>query len=208
MIFFDFDGVLIDSNGVWLQVDYDFAAKRGLEVTEEYTYAMGHSIFPIAAQFARDYYHLPDTPEEIMAEWRSLAYDAYAHTIPLKPGALELLEKLKARGEDMALLTAGLPELAKAAFERHGLGRYLSGIFFAHEAGMEKKNPELYRVAARKYGLSPADCTLCEDAPYNCAAAKEAGFTVIGVYDDFYQNAWEDVVKNSHRAVKSLTELL
>ena len=208
MIFFDFDGVLVDSNQVWLQVDYDFTAKRGLTITEEYTRAVTHSIFPLAAQFTRDYYHLPDTPEEIMAEWRSMAYDAYAHTIPLKPGALELLKKLHAQGEPMALLTAGFPALTQAAVDRHGLGRYLQGIFFAHEVGMEKKNPAIYRMAAEQYGLSPAQCTLYEDAPHNCAAAKEAGFMVVGVYDDFYQNTWEDVVKNSHQAVRSLMELL
>ena len=62
MIFFDLDGTLIDSNGVWLQVDHDFLGRRGLQVTEEYSYVVGHSIFPVAAQFTKDYYGLPDTP--------------------------------------------------------------------------------------------------------------------------------------------------
>ena len=30
MYFFDLDGTLIDSNGVWKQVDIDFLAKRGI----------------------------------------------------------------------------------------------------------------------------------------------------------------------------------
>ena len=86
MIFFDLDGVLLDSNGVWIDVDLAFTQKRGLEVTEEYAYTVGHSIFPVAAQFTKDYYHLPESPQEIMDEWRALAYEAYAHTIPMKPG--------------------------------------------------------------------------------------------------------------------------
>lgn len=208
MIFFDFDGVLLDSNDVWTQVDLVFAERRGLAVTEEYMYAMGHSIFPTAARFAKDYYQLPETPEEIMAEWKALAYDAYAHTIPLKEGALELLERYRQAGERVVLLTAGLPELARAAFDRHELAPYFEDLFFAHEVGLEKRDPEVYRVAAKRYGVAPANCVLYEDAPYNCAAARQAGFTVVGVYDDFYQNVWEDVVKNSHRAVRSLNELL
>lgn len=207
MIFFDLDGTLIDSNGVWLQVDHTFLGRRGLEITPEYTYTVGHSIFPVAAQFTKEYYHLEDSPQDIMAEWRGLAYDAYAHTIPLKPGARELLDSLRSRGADMALLTAGLPELAKAAVARHGLEPYFRGLFFAQDVGLEKRDPEVYRIAARQYGVSPSDCILVEDAPHNCAAAKAAGFRVVGIYDDFYKASWDLVVKNSDRAIKSLKEL-
>lgn len=208
MIFFDLDGTLIDSNGVWLQVDYDFLGCRGLEITPEYTYTVGHSIFPVAAQFTKDYYHLPDSPEGIMEEWRNLAYHAYSHTIPMKPGAKDLLDKVKADGQDIVLLTAGLPELAKAAIARHHLAPYFKDLFFAQDVGLEKKNPEIYRIAAKKFGLSPKDCILLEDAPYNCAAAREAGMQVIGVYDDFYESSWDKVVENSNLAIKSLNELL
>ena len=208
MIFFDLDGTLIDSNGVWLQVDHIFLGRRGLEITPEYTYTVGHSIFPVAARFTKEYYHLADAPEDIMAEWRGLAYDAYAHTIPLKPGARELLDRLQEEGQPMALLTAGLPELAKAAVARHDLNPYFQGLFFAQDTGLEKKNPEVYLIAAKEYGVSPTDCILVEDAPHNCAAAQAAGFRVVGVYDDFYAKQWDLVVKNSDRAIKSLDSLL
>ena len=208
MIFFDLDGTLIDSNGVWLQVDHIFLGRRGLEITPEYTYTVGHSIFPVAAQFTKRYYHLEDSAEDIMAEWRALAYDAYALTIPLKPGALELLDKLREEGRDMALLTAGLPELAKAALLRHKLEVYFRGLFFAQDVGLEKKDPKVYHIAADQFGVSSADSVLVEDAPHNCMAARAAGFRVVGIYDDFYAQQWDRVIKNSDRAVKSLHELL
>ena len=208
MIFFDLDGTLIDSNGVWLQVDHTFLGRRGLEITPEYTYTVGHSIFPVAAQFTKRYYHLEDSAEDIMAEWRALAYDAYAHTIPLKPGALELLDKLREEGRDMALLTAGLPEVAKAALLRHKLEVYFRGLFFAQDVGLEKKDPKVYHIAADQFGVSSADSVLVEDAPHNCMAARAAGFRVVGIYDDFYAQQWDRVIKNSDRAVKSLHELL
>lgn len=208
MIFFDLDGTLLDSNGVWIKVDDDFLGRRGLVATPEYTFTVGHSIFPVSAQFTKDYYHLPDSPEDIMAEWRSMAYDAYAHTIPLKPGAEALLDKLKAQGERMALLTASLPELCQAAISRHGLDSYFEGMFFSQEVGMEKRNPEVYPIAAQRFGVFPQDCILFEDAPHNCAAARAAGFTVVGVYDEFFGSSWDEVVKNSHRAIRSLEELL
>ncbi|MEA4956055.1 MAG: HAD family phosphatase [Pseudoflavonifractor sp.] len=208
MIFFDLDGTLIDSNGVWVQIDLDFLSRRGLTPTAEYSDTVAHSIFPAAARFTRDYYGLSDSPEDIMAQWRDMAYDAYAHTIPLKPGARALLEGLSARGEPMALLTASLPELCRAALDRHGLNRYFRGAFFAQEAGLEKRDPAVYPLAAERFGFSPHGCVLLEDAPDNCAAASAAGLTVVGVYDDFYAPRWADVVEHSSRTVHSLEELL
>jgi len=208
MLFFDLDGTLIDSNGVWLQIDRDFLGKRGLEVTPEYSYTVGHSIAPVAARFTVDYYHLDEDPAEIQAEWQAMARDAYARTIGAKPGALALLEKLKGRGQAMALLSSGIPELSLLAVRRLGFDRYLGGTFFAHDVGLEKRDPQVYRLAAEKFGLSPAECVLIEDAPDNCAAAESVGFTVIGVYDDFYAARWADVQANSHRAIRSLEELL
>jgi len=165
---------------------------------------VGQSIFPLAAQFTKDYYSLNLTAQEIMDEWRALAHEAYAHTIPMKPGAPELLDKLSASGKRLALLTASLPELCRAALARHGLECYFEGLFFAQETGLEKKNPEVYRMAATQFGVAPDNCVLLEDAPHNCAAAKTAGFRVVGVFDDFYTGHWDQVVENSHRAVRSL----
>jgi len=208
MLFLDLDGTLIDSNGVWLEVDREFLGRRGLEVTPEYSYTVGHSIAPVAARFTIDYYHLNEEPEAILAEWQDMAREAYAHTIPAKPGALALLEKYRGRGQRMALLSSGIPELSMLAARRLGFDRYLEGFFFAHDVGLEKRDPRVYRLAAERFGLSPAECVLIEDAPDNCAAAASVGFTVIGVYDDFYAPRWADVKANSHQTIRSLEELL
>lgn len=208
MIFFDLDGTLLDSNGVWLEVDNTFLGRRGLAPTPEYTFTVGHSIFPVAAQFTKDYYHLEDDPEDIMAEWRSLARDAYAHTVPLKRGAKELLDRLRSQGWPIALLTASLPDLCRAALDRHGLTGYFQGFFFAQEEGVEKRNSKAYLLAAERFGVYPEDCVLFEDSPHNCAAAQAAGFDVIGVYDEFYKDQWDEVQANSRRAIRSLYDLL
>ncbi len=208
MLFLDLDGTLIDSNGVWLEVDEKFVAKRGLVLTPEYSYTVGHSIAPVAARFTVEYYHLDEAPEAIMAEWLDMARDAYAHTIPLKPGALELLKRATAQGQKMSLLSSGIPELSMLAIRRLGLDEYIKDYFFAHDVGLEKRDPKVYQLAAERFGFSPAQCVLLEDAPDNCAAASSVGFTVIGVYDDFYAQRWEDVKKNSKRAIRSLEELL
>ena len=51
MYLFDLDGTLIDSNGIWAEVDRTFLARRGYPYTKEYYEGVAHTIFPLAAVF-------------------------------------------------------------------------------------------------------------------------------------------------------------
>ena len=85
MYLFDMDGTLIDSNDVWKDVDREFLARRGLPYTKAYYEGVAHTIFPLAAKFTKEFCNLPDSEEDIMAEWMELAKDAYAH-VTVRPG--------------------------------------------------------------------------------------------------------------------------
>ena len=73
MLIFDMDGTLIDSNGVWRDVDIAFLKKRGFPYTKEYYQGVAHTIFPKAAVFTKAYCNLQESTEEIMAEWMEMA---------------------------------------------------------------------------------------------------------------------------------------
>ena len=94
-VIFDMDGTLIDSNGIWKDVDTAFLAKRGLPYTKEYYEGVAHTIFPLAARFTKEFCHLPESEEAIMAEWMDMAGDLYGTSVPVKPGVREYLEKLR-----------------------------------------------------------------------------------------------------------------
>lgn len=208
MTLFDLDGTLIDSNSVWVEIDHLFLDRRGLPVTEEYIDVVGHSIFPIAAQFTKDYYRLSETPEEIMAEWTGWAMDAYANRVELKPFARSFLERTCVRGEAPVLVTACVPEMCRAVLARHGLVGTFQQIFYAQEYGMEKRDPRFFTLVAQTLGVLPETCTMYEDAPDNCAAARSAGMYVVGVQDDFYAPREQDVIANCHRYIRNFEELL
>lgn len=207
MICFDLDGTLIESNGIWEDIDHQFLGRHGLVPTEAYNHVVGHSIFPIAAEYTRTYYGLDMTAQAIMDEWLDLARDEYAQ-VPLKPGIPAFLDQCRAIGAPMSLITACVPELCRVALERHGLSGYFEDVIFAQELGREKRDPEVYRIAARRLGVDPADCTLYEDAPANCAAAKEAGMAVVGVYDYFYAKYEPEMRATCDQYIRSFTELL
>ena len=86
MLLFDMDGTLIDSNGIWKDVDTRFLEKRGLPYTQEYYEGVAHTIFPLAAKFTKEFCHLPESEEVIMAEWMEMAGDIYATDVTEKPG--------------------------------------------------------------------------------------------------------------------------
>ena len=208
MKLFDFDGTLVDSNGVWEEIDVRFLQRRGLTPTREYCETVGHSIFPLAAQFTIDYYHLDTTPQAIMDEWTQLGREAYLSQVPAKPGALAFLDQCRRQGQTMVLLTACVPEFCQAALKRLNMENYFSRLIFVQELGMLKKDPATFVHVLKELGATPEDSTLYEDSPGACAAAKKAGLTVVGVYDPFYARYEGELKELCHQYIYSFTELL
>ena len=207
MKLFDLDGTLLDSNGIWQEIDRIFLARRGMELTEEYNQGVIHAIFPTAAKFTKEYCQLPESEEEIMAEWFQLALEGYSHTLEAKEGVLDYLESCARRGERMALFTSAVPELCRAALKNHGFDRYLSVVIFAQELGMEKRHPEVFTLVARRLGTSPDQITFYDDSPVACRSAKAAGLRVVGVYDPLFAREEEEMKALCHRYIHSFREL-
>lgn len=208
MYIFDLDGTLTDSNGLWGEVDDEFLARRGLKSTPEYTEMVGRAIFPTAAQYTREYYGLDDSPESIMAEWEELARHHYAHLVPLKEGALEILQHCRRKGIPTALFTACRAPLCMAVLRRFDLEQYFDHIIFAENIGLEKRDPRCFTRLSELIGTDPVHCTFFDDSPFNCATARAAGMTVVGVHDSFYAHQREELKAACHRYVTSLTEFL
>ena len=151
MLLFDMDGTLIDSNRVWKDVDREFLARRGLPYTRAYYEGVAHTIFPLAAKFTKEFCRLPESCEEIMAEWMILAKDAYAH-VTVKPGVRAYLKQCKGEGRRMAVVTSSVPEHCHTALEKLDLTKYFERINFAQELGMDKKLPDVWLAAAKVHG--------------------------------------------------------
>ena len=172
MYFFDLDGTLLDSNGIWLDIDRDFLARHGISpVPEDYTEYVTHHSFPDAAAYTRRRFGLDMPEEDICRAWLDMALEAYSHQLPLKPGAGEYVRRAHERGERCALLSSCMPELCRAALAHHGLTDCFSHILTAAELGLEKRDPVLYRRAAEICGVPNGDCVLFDDSPLACAAA-------------------------------------
>ena len=207
MFFFDLDGTLIDSNGVWKDVDRTFLARRGLPYTHAYYEGVAHVIFPVAARFTKEFCHLAESCEEIMAEWMDLAQDAYAH-VALKPGVRAYLKQCKAEGRRMALVTSSVPVHCRTALSNLKIEKYFEHVVLAHDLGLEKKEPEIWLKAAEICGADPAGCTVFDDSLAACKGAKAAGMRVVGVHDAYFNREEQEMRTFCDVYIQSFEELL
>ena len=207
MYLFDMDGTLIDSNGVWKNVDREFLARRGLPYTRAYYQGVAHTILPLAAKFTREFCHLPESEEAIMAEWMELAKDAYAH-VAVKPGVRAFLKQCRSESRRMALVTSSVPEHCRTAMEKLDLMKYFESVTFAHDLGLEKKDKALWLEAARRCGAEPETCTLFDDSLAACRGARNARMRVVGVYDGYFAGDEREMQSFCDVYIHSFEELL
>lgn len=207
MFFFDLDGTLIDSNGIWKQIDRDFLARRDLPYTHEYYEGVAHTALPMAAVFTKEYCHLEESCEEIIAEWMEMSRDAYAK-VPVKPGVRAYLKQCKAEGRRMAIVTSSVPEHCYTALKKLDLEKYFENVTFAQQAGMHKKHPDVWLAAAEKNGVRPEDCTVFDDSLAACSGARLAGMRVIGVHDSFFNQDETEMRAFCDVYIRSFEELL
>ena len=208
MQIFDMDGTLIDSNGIWKDVDTAFLAKRGLSYTKEFYEGVAHTIFPLAAKFTKEFCRLPESEEAIMAEWMDMAGDLYGTSVPVKPGVRAYLDKLRAAGERLIVVTSAVPVHCRTALTHLGLMPYFERIIFAHDLQLEKKDPQLWRLTAEMMGVAPEDCTLYDDSVEACRGAKAAGMHAVGVYDPYLAGTEPEMQAVCDRDIRSFEELI
>ena len=70
-IIFDLDGTLVESNGVWSQIDIDFLGERGFEVPDDYGKVVSAMDFRQAAIYTKERFGLPESIEQIGAGFQT-----------------------------------------------------------------------------------------------------------------------------------------
>ena len=114
---FDMDGTLIDSNGVWREVDRTFLARRGLSYTHAYYEGVAHTTLPTAAKFTKEFCKLTESCEDIIVEWMELAADKYSTEVTIKPHVRAYLDRCREQGHRMAIVTSCVPAHCRAALD-------------------------------------------------------------------------------------------
>jgi len=190
---FDLDGTLLDSMGVWAQIDVDFLAKRGIAFPSDYMNAISSMSFRETAAYTIKRFALPDSIDGLMREWNDMAAYVYGNTVQMKPYAKEYLMTLRKRGVKLAVATSLSAELCDPVLHNNGINDFFDVICRTDETGYGKSRPDVFLLAAQKIGVLPGDCLVFEDILAAVKSAKSACMSVCAVYDKTSANDWEEM---------------
>ena len=205
---FDLDGTLFDSMGVWFDVDTAFFARRGMALPPDYQDAIKSMRLDAIARYTKETYHLPDSIDDIINEWRALSLDAYRHHVPLKKGAYAFLKKLKENGVKVAYATANDQLLSEVCLRANGIEAIFDAHAYLSEVNANKNEPTVYFLACERLGLQPTDCVVFEDILTAVVGAKKGGFAACGVYDAHAEHDAETLKSIADMYIRSFEEFL
>lgn len=205
---FDLDGTLLDSMGVWEQIDIRFLQKRHLRATTDYVQAVTPMGFHEAAAYTIARFGLEESADAVIAEWTEMVRSAYAQEIALKPHAKEYLRRLKQQGVKLGIATALTPDLYEAALGRNGVLSFFSAFSHLAEVRHGKGRPDVYLLAAERLSVEPRDCVVFEDIADGIRGAKAGGFRTCGVYDRYSEYEADRLRSLADRYITDFYELL
>jgi len=183
-VIFDLDGTLIDTEKYYRVFWPKALAAFGYHMTDEQALAMrslGRPFAPaqLKAWFGGglDYYAVRQKRKEMMEECLD------REGVRRKPGALELVQKLKGKGIITAIATATDLERTAKYLALTGLEGYFDRLISATQVAEGKPSPDIYLYACEQLGLAPGECLAVEDSPNGVLSAYRAGCRVVMVPD-------------------------
>ena len=182
-LIFDLDGTLMDSMWVWEDIDKEYLGRFGHAPTKDMQRAIeGMSFTETAAYFIRRF-RLPLSMDEIKAAWTEMSIDKYRNEVPVKPGAIRLLEYARDHGILCGIATSNGSDMVEAVLASRNIKPYFQVVTTACEVKEGKPSPDIYLKVAADLGADPKECLVFEDVPAGALAGKRAGMTVCGVAD-------------------------
>lgn len=220
-VIFDLDGTLVDSMWMWKDIDIVYLRQFGIELPENLQQEIEGMSFTETATYFKETFQIPKTLDEIKQDWYDMAYEKYAHEVPLKEGALDFLKFLKKRGVRTGIATSNGIRLVKAVMEANQLENYIDAVRTACDVAKGKPAPDIYLKVAEDLDVEYESCLVFEDVPMGVLAGKNAGMTVCAVDDafsrhqtgdkrrfaDFYINSFRDIFSGAYEVLNARNDI-
>ena len=206
-IVFDMDGTLVSSMPYWNKCYEKVVMGR----CREYPDNLVEILTPMGIKKGSEYIHdlgHEKSAEEIYEEIQDIMTDNYINHIDLKPYAMEYIKQMKEQGMKMCILSASTPKMIQACAESKGLMEYLEFASASESFNLTKNQPEIFEAVAKKLGVEVNELMVVDDSIYVLEAAKKAGATACGIYDDEWKDIVEDIKNTADKYVYSFEELV
>ena len=204
---FDFDGVLVDSMATYAGCMLRILDENGIPYSSDII----KIITPLGSAGTAKYFQqlgLQMTDSEILTQIGKYLYDAYANHIVTKEQVVPTLQQLKEKGIRLNILTAGPHVTLDPCVQRLGIADLFENIWSCDDFQTGKTDPNIYTMAAQRLGLSTDEILFLDDNYNADKAAKAAGLTVCGVYDDSSKEYESAIREITDHYIYSLPELL
>ncbi len=176
-VVFDMDGLLLNTESLRILAVEDCAREFGVVVKTELFAALIGGATP-EARAALDEHMRRDLPADFWKAYRRFA-DLRMREVKPMPGAIELLDHLKARGIDCAMATSATHASVQTHCGPTGMLERFSAIVARGDYDAPKPAPDAYLAAAQRLALAPSECLALEDSYNGVRAAAAAGMTTI-----------------------------
>lgn len=180
---FDMDGLLLDTEALYIQAMQAAARRLDLEMPLSLCHAMigvpGHECNLMIAEHYGEGFSIEVFRGHFSTHIRGLLEES----IPVKPGAVELLDFLGARGIPCAVATSAGRTTAEHHLGRAGLLDRFRALATRDDVAQAKPEPDVYLEAARRLGVAPERCLAFEDSNVGLTAAHAAGTMAFFVPD-------------------------
>lgn len=179
-VLFDMDGLLIDSERVWLEVESEVMAWLGGEwSTAHQEHLVGGSL-DLAARYMLELTGADASPEEVGRRMLDGMAERLGACVPMMPGAKDLLAEVRAAGVPAALVSSSHRRLLEPVLDAVGREHFAFSLA-GDEVERTKPDPEPYLTAAARLGADPGRCVVLEDSPNGVAAGEAAGCVTVAV---------------------------
>ena len=206
-VIFDLDGTLLDSTGMWRQVDGRLMAHYGKEVPPDLSETVQRMSIEEFSQFFVEEFDLPVTPEQIAQQVADMVAEEYREKLQLKPHVPEILDWLDQQDIPYGVATAPSGELAEAALRRLHVWERLRFLLTEQNAGAPKTQPRIFQLAAQKLHLGRRQIAVVEDSLHALEGAKNGGFFTIGIADPENAPVWKEICATATVHIHDILEM-
>jgi HAD superfamily hydrolase (TIGR01509 family) len=179
-VFFDMDGLLVDSETLWLEAETELMSEFG------YQWSPSDQAFSLGGPLDRVGNYMSDLiggqrdGESLMLEMIDRMIAKFEKGLSFMPGAIALINDLQSHGISLTLVSASPRSLVDAALSNFEVSPFVRSIS-CDDVKITKPDPEGYLLAASSSGHNITNCLILEDSLTGVTAAKASGAWVLAV---------------------------
>jgi HAD superfamily hydrolase (TIGR01509 family) len=179
-VFFDMDGLMVDSEPEWLLSEIEVTKPFGYEWLEQDQLACLGGPLSKVGQYMFDKCDQQRSPEFFTQKLIDTQVARMRGNTPTMPGAIDLVRELQSQGVKTALVSASPRNIVDAVLDNIGHDLFPFSIS-ADDVGQTKPDPECYLKAATISGSNIRNCLVLEDSLTGMKAAIGSGAFLIAV---------------------------